>query len=150
MSTFAWVENGKIRDLCEGNPYDIFHIDVATLYSSLVPEGAQRGDGWDGSVISRPSPVVEGTQEIFVAKAPDIKVSPVEFKLLFTSTERLAIKALKANDPVIEDAFDILEDPRLTEVNLGLQSNLNYLLYLASKGVLEEERVAEILTGALK
>lgn len=150
MTTFAWIEGGKIRDLCEADPSDIFHPDIAALYSSPVPEGAKRGDGWDGATISRPSLVDTEPLISVPTKPPTIKVSPVEFKLLFTSIERLAIKALGVEDPIVGDVLEILDDPRLTEVNLNLQSNVDYLSYLVNKGVLEEDRVAEILTGVLK
>lgn len=77
------------------------------------------------------------------------KVSPVEFKLLFTAPERVAIKTARATDPVIDDFYDIVEDPRLTFVDLGLQSTKDAIGYLQSKGLLTAERAAVILTGVL-
>lgn len=73
------------------------------------------------------------------------KLSPVEFKLLFTSTERVAIK--KSVDENVQDFFSIVEDQRLTHVDLELQSTKNALLYLASIGILTPERAATILLG---
>lgn len=79
-----------------------------------------------------------------------IKVSPVEFKLLFTPAERVAINARRTTDPVVDDFFTILDDPRLTHVNLGLPSTGQALAYLVSLGDLTANRPAEILTGVLK
>ena len=77
------------------------------------------------------------------------KVSPVEFKLLFTPQERVAIKVAQASDPVIDDFYDIVEDPRLTVVDLGLQSTKYAIGYLQLKGLLTAERAAEILAGKI-
>lgn len=81
---------------------------------------------------------------------PFKKVSPVEFKLLFTSQERVAINAARAADPVIDDFFDIVDDPRLTHVDLGLQSTQDALSYLVAKSLLTEDRKSEILRGEVQ
>lgn len=91
---------------------------------------------------------LNGDQYEPVASDPvALKVSPVEFKLLFTPSERVAIKSARKTDPIVEDIFDILEDDRLTHVNLGLPSTADSLAYLASKGLIEAARVPEILSG---
>ena len=76
------------------------------------------------------------------------KVSPVEFKLLFTAPERIAIKT--STDPVIQDFFEIVNDPRLTEVNLALPSTQDALGYLAQQGLIAEARIAQIVLGEIK
>ena len=81
--------------------------------------------------------------------AEPAKVSPVQFKLLFTGPERVAIKAARATDPVIDDFYSIVEDPRLTHVDLGLQSSMDALAYMVGLGLLTDERKSEILTGNL-
>ena len=78
------------------------------------------------------------------------KVSPIEFKLLFTPQERVAIKVARQTDPVIDDFYDIVEDPRLTHVDLGLASTQSALDYLTAQGLLAEGRKAEILQGAVQ
>ena len=77
------------------------------------------------------------------------QVSPVEFKLLFTSAERIAIKEARTTDPVIDDYFDIVEDPRLQAVDLGLHSVQEGVHYLQSTGILTEDRVGQILAGTI-
>lgn len=78
------------------------------------------------------------------------QVSPVQFKLLFTSPERVAIKAARTTDSVIDDFFDIVEDPRLTHVDLGLQSTQDALSYMVSSNLLTADRREQILTGQVQ
>lgn len=141
---FAWIENGLVRDVCHGNPQECYTPDVAAFYLEHVPDDAEHGDGWDGTTLTKPTPP---TPAPAVPEAP--KVSPVEFKLLFTPQERVAIKQARASDPVIDDFYDIVEDPRLTSVDLGLQSTKDAIGYLQSNGLLTAERAAAILTGQL-
>lgn len=103
-----------------------------------VPDLAKIGDRWIDNELIPSTEIPTKT-----------KVSPIEFKLLFTSTERIAIKAAKATDPILEDAFEILDDPRLTYVDLTLTSNKNLVGYLALQNLIAPERVAEILTGVI-
>lgn len=82
---------------------------------------------------------------MYQAVAEPVKVSPVEFKLLFTAPERVAIKA--SADPIVQDFFEIVNDPRLTFVDLGLQSTHDALAYLEGIGLIAEGRAAVILAG---
>ncbi len=83
-------------------------------------------------------------------KASFPKVSPVEFKLLFTSSERVAIKAARDTDAVIDDFFDIVEDPRLQYVDLGLNSTQGALDYLVAQGLLTQARRDQIVAGQVQ
>lgn len=50
----AWIENEKIRDIAHGDPFDIYHPDVAILYDTEVPDNAVNGDEWiNGELIKR-------------------------------------------------------------------------------------------------
>jgi len=141
----AWVENNRIRDIAAGNPADLFHPDIAALYDTDVPDTAVNGaELVDGEWVN-PAPAEPPAPAPVPAAAP--KVSPVEFKLLFTVLERVAIKA--STDPIVQDFFSIVEDTRLTHVDLGLQSTKDAIGYLQSKGLLTGERAAAILTGTL-
>lgn len=149
---FAWIENGTVRDICTGDPVDHYHPDVAVHYSSTVDDwvvaGAALVDGqWVNPVFS---PTI-----IAASAEPDITVSPVEFKLLWTPAERIAAKDLQTTDAVIADFFEILNDSRLTLVNLSLGSTQDGVDYLLTKleeiGVVAEDDVparrAAILSG---
>lgn len=88
------------------------------------------------------------------------KVSPVTFLLLFTSQERVAIKAVIAGDtsaahpvavdPVIADWWSIVTDPRLTFVDLSLESTQQALAYLVTRGLIAADRPAQIITGIIQ
>lgn len=145
---FAWIENDCIRDIAPGNPADLYHPSAAAYYDTEVPDDAVNGDGWVNGQLVKPEPAPPAP--VVEPEAPVITVSPVEFKLLFTSPERVAIKAARASDPVIDDFYDIIEDPRLTFVNLSLQSTKDCIAYLASKGLVTPERVPTILAGEVQ
>ena len=137
----AWVENGKIRDIAHGNPSELFHPDIAVHYDTDVPDdaivGAELVDGvWVNPVIDT---VIEAT---IVAPLP--LLSPVEFKMLFTAEERIAIK--NSTDPVVQDFFELINDARLTQVDRNLQSVKDAIAYLASSALITEARAGEILS----
>jgi len=138
----AWVENNIIREVAT-DPTNQFVAEIAANFSVEVDDAVKVGDTWDGSAWVAPALVVAEPATTFP------KVSPVQFKLLFTGPERIAIKATRATDPLIDDFYDIIEDPRLTEVDLGLQSTQDGIGYLAQQGLIAPERVAEILTGEI-
>lgn len=141
MSNFARIINNVAIDVSP-DPENHFHPDIAAEFVS-VPDSVVPGSTRDGNGNWTP-PVAAYSQPVEVSK-----VSPVEFKLLFTAPERVAIKAARATDPVIDDFFDIVEDPRLTFVDLGLQSTKDAIGYLRSMGLLTADRAAAILTGVL-
>lgn len=78
---------------------------------------------------------------------PATKVSPIQFKMLFTSAERVSIQPLKQTDDIIKDWFEILDDPRLTHVDLSLKSTQDGLSYLVALGIITEIRKQEIISN---
>ena len=145
MSNFARIINNVAVDVST-NPQEQFHPDIAAEFEP-VPDDVQAG--WarnEAGEWEAPAPTPEPTP----APTESLKVSPVEFKLLFTPQERVAIKAARASDPVIDDFFSIIEDPRLTHVDLGLQSTQDALGYLETKGVITDARRVQILAGKIQ
>ena len=52
---YAWIENDKIRDICQGgDPADCYHPDIAKFYSTEVPDDAAKDDYWDGTTATKP------------------------------------------------------------------------------------------------
>jgi hypothetical protein len=51
---------------------------------------------------------------------------------------------------VVQDFFEIINDPRLTHVDLGLQSTQDAMSYLVAVNLLTAERRAEILLGQVQ
>ena len=145
MSKFARIINNVAVDVST-NPQEQFHPDIAAEFEP-VPDDVQAG--WarnEAGEWEAPAPTPEPTP----APTESPKVSPVEFKLLFTAQERVAIKEARAADPVIDDFFEIVEDPRLTHVNLGLQSTQDALGYLETKGLITDARRVQILAGKIQ
>jgi hypothetical protein len=112
------------------------------------------GTYWRGEAYTARDP--DKTRFEMVEVSPII--SPVEFKLLFTSTERTAIKAARSDTStpeatqikaVLDDWYEILDDPRLKEVNLGLSSTIAGVNFLESVGLIDPGRATEILTGTI-
>ena len=144
MANYARIINNVAVDVSP-NPQEEFHPDIAAQFEPVpdeVKQGWIRNEAgeWEAPA---PSPEPEPTP------SEATKVSPVEFKLLFTSAERVAIKAARATDQVIDDFYDIVEDPRLTFVDLGLQSTQDALSYMVAQGLLTAERRSEILAGVV-
>lgn len=71
------------------------------------------------------SQYVDINKNFTVAKDP----TRVEFKLRFTTAERLAIQALKSTDAVVSDFFSLLDDPGLLDVELSLQATKDGATY---------------------
>lgn len=134
---YAWVENNMVHDICPGNPAECYHSAIAGNYSTEIPDDVVRGATLVEGVWANPT-----SPETPVAASAAITVSPVEFKLLWTSPERIKIKELRTTDGVIEDLYSIWEDPRLTLVNLSLQSTQQAVDYLLAKLV-----TAEVITS---
>lgn len=142
MANFARIINNVAVDV-SSNPATHFHPDIARQFEP-VPDEVQ--SGWirkDGQW-SAPAPAPQPEP---VPVYPT--VTPVEFKMLFTSAERIAIKEARTTDQVVDDYFDIVEDPRLQVVDLGLHSVQEGIHYLQSVGILTEDRVGQILAGTI-
>lgn len=135
----AWIENNIIRDIAHTEPFEIYHPDIAKLYDTDVPDDAQ--NGWILENGTWVAPVIVETPVTPVAiKQP---ISPIEFKLRFTAPERVAIYA--STDPIVKDFVSLLDDVRLTSVDLNLKATIDAIHYLASQGLIEQGRINEIL-----
>lgn len=140
MANFARIINEVAVDV-SSNPAEQFHPDIA---KDFVPVPDQVENGWtvEAGKWSAPAPVEPTTP------APVYpKVSPVEFKMLFTIMERVAIRTARATDPTVDDFFDLVEDPRLSYVDLALPSVQGALHYLAATQLITDARIPEILSG---
>ena len=140
MANFARIINAVAVDVST-DPTNQFHPDIAREFVPVpdnVKPGWIRKDGEWQAPESAPQPDPEPVYP---------KVTPVQFKLLFTSPERVAIKAARATAPVVDDLWDLVEDPRMEHVDFGLKSVRDSIAYLATAGLIAPERVAEIISG---
>jgi len=151
MSNFARIRSNVAVDV-SADPEKNFHPMLAVEF---VPVPSEVKRGWrrdeDGTWMAPSVP------EPAVLEPERPQVGPVEFKLLFTSPERLKLKELRANDPVLADFFEIIEDPRLQYVDLSLGSTAagvdHCLSLLTNAEVISESEAAtrreQILSGTL-
>lgn len=139
---FARVINNVAYDVRADSPEGFFHPDVAAQFSE-VPNTVQEGWVKTGTKWAAPEspPVPEPTDPTYIT------VSPVQFKLLFTVPERVAITGARAGDAILDDFYTILDDPRLTMVDFAIQGNRYAVEYLAVQGLIAPERVQQIIRG---
>ena len=57
---YAWIQDGKVRDVAHDEPSKIYQPDVAALYTTEVPDDAVNGDGWVNGALVKPV-IVEPT-----------------------------------------------------------------------------------------
>lgn len=92
-------------------------------------------------------------------------VSPIEFKLRFTPLEQVAIAQLRKYDgageetpdaaklqaaAVLDVFFSMIDDPRLTEIDLNSEAVIDGCAFCVSIGIITAERMAEITADAEK
>lgn len=138
--TYARIINDTVIDCVESDPKDLFHPSVAKDFVE-VPAGTEAG--WKlkspgvfkaPSVAPLPDPVT-----------PPLIVSKVEFLLLFTPQERIAMR--KSADGRVEDFLLILAEPQLLMVNLSEEFFKSSITYLTSIGILTTLREADLRLG---
>lgn len=106
MKKYAWIETvGRlqiVKDVCIGNPYDIFPSDVAKYYSEEVPEDVINGaifntvtKKWENPPVVKPN----------ILDAPFVNVKDLKEYLSKLEVEMLAlpaeIQSLINNDRVV-------------------------------------------------
>jgi hypothetical protein len=149
MKTARIIKNIAV-DVCD-DPLNKFHPTISAQFQQ-VPEIVERGWVLDSSTGEWSSPPI---QEPVLSPEVYTKLSPLDFKMCLTSAERIGIKAMVSTDVTIADFYEIIEDPRLTEVDMGLQSVRDAVGYifakLAESGVVASEdvalRVKQIVSG---
>jgi hypothetical protein len=124
---FAYIRQDRVAHIAESN---CEHLDGAQAVVECETT-VNVGDAWNGETFMP-----------YVAPIETRKISPIEFKLLFTSTERVAVYA--STDPVLIDWRDILDDPRLSTIDLHSASTHSAIDYLVATGVITEERASVI------
>lgn len=144
MTNFARIINDVAVDV-SSNPAEQFHPSIATEFVE-VPATVQ--PGW--RLVDREWVAPEPVEAMPAAAVGNLTPTPPEFLLLFTFAERVAIRAARSTDPVVDDLLMMVEDPRLTMVDLRLQSTRDAVAYLADQGLIPAERQAPILAGLVQ
>lgn len=138
MSKYGYLKDGVVIATASAEGYAATDDSVKSLWR-IVPAATMVGSRLSGTTWSHPAPMPEQRR---------LQISPVEFKMLFTSAERVAIRtAREGNDMILDDWFSIIDDPRLTLVDLALPQTLDGLDYLVAQEILTESRRDEIASG---
>lgn len=145
----AWIESGAVRDICPGNPAELYHPDIAKHYDTEVPSGTVQGATLAHGVWTNPAPVV------YVAPEPVVTyptLTPMAFYLAFKPMERIALKT--STNPMVQEFWATYQLAVQTgsDVHMELASNRQAIAYLAvpkpeGPGILAPERVAQVLQG---
>ena len=118
-----------------------------------MPTYSESGSTWtwgDGNRLTAlPGQYRVVQKEVVVPEVGNLKPTPPEFMLLLTLQERAAIRAAAPNDPVVNDLLLMLNDPRLTFVdltNVSVQEAVQYMTTTKTP-LLTADRVKRILVG---
>jgi hypothetical protein len=130
----------KITEIIDGN------LTANTVFKNPYTSIETYDEMVDGSPVVKHRYVDSTPVPVVTVKPP--KITVIEWKMLFTSQERIAVKA--SVDPVIIDLQELMNDPRTVNVDLSLQSIQDALDYMTYLGLIAVGRKAEILTGVVK
>jgi len=120
----------KIKHIGSGN---VFEVSNNPVFMSGVWEcGGQR--------------FMDKTGTAYVPVAIPAKVSVIEFKLLFSNEERVAIANARSTNHLIDDFYALLDDPRTQNVDMSLPVVQAMLDYLIEQGFLSSGRKDQILS----
>lgn len=137
----AWIENGKIRDIAQGVPENIYHPDLAEKYTANVPDNAENGDGWDGVTLTKPQP--PPPPPAADPESPSLPVS--EFLMLFTAAEASEMDA--STDADVVRFMIILADTRTTAIDMKRKRVKQFIQKLEDLGIITNARRKAILKG---
>ena len=148
--SYARIINSVAVDV-SSDPAKHFHPQIAAEFEA-VPAEVRPGWRLEAETGEWSAPAAANAPEQAVIYPV---LTPLDFKMCLTVQERLAAKELAASDPVLADFFFIIEDPRLTQVDLGLQSVRDAVAYLFGKlvegGTVNEAdkdtRIAQVQSG---
>lgn len=139
MTTWARNLNNQAVDVVTANPATLFFPTLAAQFV-VVPDGTVNGATFAGGVWTNPTVV---TPPAPTPVYPTVSVPT--FKSLFTFQEEMAIEA--SADPLVKTFLGRINDPRVTQVDLGLSSVQQGIQYLVTLSILTAARVPQILTG---
>lgn len=141
---YARIINGTAVDVRVESPEGFYTPNIAAEFE-VVPDTVE--NGWTLVDEEWTAPPVPPEPEPVEPQVTCPQLTPLEFKMCFTVQERIAIKAMKESDPILQDAYDILDDPRLKTVDLGLASNRGLIDYLVALNCITSERAGQIKQG---
>lgn len=141
MTKFARIVNDIAIDVCD-NPSELFHPLVAAEFTE-VPEQVETGFKLNNGNWIPPITETFSAEEVAVTN----KIQAIDFKLLFSAQERISVTQAKATDALIDDFFSLVDDPRMTTIDLALQSTKDIINHLVTVNILTPQRAEDILAN---
>lgn len=141
--------NSVVVDIAT-DPNKQFHPTLAAEFVE-IPDHVKTGWTFDGTEYA--PPVAPDPEPAEPETVKTLSISPVDFKFLFTLTERVKIKELRATDLALDDFYSMLDDSRLKVIDLSNSRMIEGVTYavnaLAAAEVVAdpEQRISEILGG---
>ncbi len=62
----AWIENNRVREICKGNPSELYHPDIAKNFDTDVPDDVEVGAKLIDGVWVNPAPIEPVEPEILL------------------------------------------------------------------------------------
>lgn len=137
-------------------------MNVKTSYSLVNAQGAKMAAGsvhpvydaarlgWVveyGLVAARPGDysVISETE---VEEVSNLAPTPMQFLLMLTAAEQVAIRKAAETDPYVQVLVGMVDDPRMTFVDLTHPTVVEAIQYLAgAPALLTADRAARVLAG---
>jgi hypothetical protein len=135
MTTVLLIESGVVVDAICSDSLAKAQQFFPTLVCVERPDGMTVGPGWtyDGQTFHEPVPV----------QLPKQPLTKLQFLERFTAQQRIAIRAARTSDPVIDDALQLLD---LAEnVQTDRADTQAWVQYLVVKGLLTADNASAIL-----
>lgn len=144
MGIYARVVKGVVVDVAS-DPASQFHPSLAAEFVAAPKAVAP---GWTLSGETWAAPVVEMAPVADPVELGNLKPSPMEFLLLLTLAEQATIRAAAPNDPQVGILVSMVDDTRLTFVDLTHPTVIEAIQYLAgAPALLTADRAARVLAG---
>jgi len=131
MPKYAVIKDGVVTNIVEAT------ANIAQSNGWVLAGAARKGD------------LHTGADFVSVITGQDLRISPIEFKLLFTRAERVSMYAARETDTELNDLINLVDDTRLQQVDLSLVVVTESLDYLVSKSYITVPRKTAILSGQL-
>lgn len=146
MINYARIIDGVAIDVST-DPDNSFHPTLAVEFVQ-VPAYVSHGWRLNGDAWQAPSEVAPVMPDA-PAETGNLTPTPPEFLLLLTLQERVAIREAAAADLVVQDLLRMVDDPRVTFIELTNPSVVEAIHYLTTteSPLLTIERAARVLAG---
>lgn len=128
---YAVIVNGKVSSVATSDTPPLDQACDAIV--DVTNTACAVGDRW----------LPNGTFSSVPAAPPETQMSKLAFLRRITQAERIAIRAARATDPVIEDAEQLMSLADVIDVSDP--DTIEYVGYLVQKGLLTQERATEVL-----